>query len=104
MRARRSGVALEHLACGFDRLRDELAVALEIREAQKRRAALPLAEVFARPAQLEVALRDVETTGAFEDDLQSCSRSVGKRLSVQQDAYALARATADPSAQLMELR
>src|SRR5882762_2597414 len=53
-------MALEHFCRRLDRLGDELAVALEIGEAQQRLAALPLAQILARPAQLEVALRDVD--------------------------------------------
>ena len=44
MRARGSGMALQHLARRSDRLVDKLAVALEIGKAQQRLAALALAE------------------------------------------------------------
>src|SRR5882672_10208171 len=95
---------LEHLAGRFDRLPNEVPIALEIGEAQQRLAALALAQVFARAAQLEIALRDLEAIRALEDHLQPGSRAVGQWLAIEQDADALARAAADPPAQLMELR
>src|SRR5436190_17859279 len=96
-------MALEHLLRRLDGPGDKLAVALEVGEAQQRLAALPLAEVLAGPAQLEIALRDLEAVGAFEDHLQSRSRRLGQRLAVQHDARAIARAAADTAAQLVEL-
>src|SRR3954447_4463327 len=103
VRARCGGMAPEHLLRRLDGPRDKLAVALEVGEAQQRLAALPLTEVLARPAQLEIPLRDFEAVCAFEDHLQSRSRRLGQRLAIQQDARALARAAADTAAQLVEL-
>src|SRR2546425_2360342 len=91
VRARGSGMALEHLCRRLDRLHDKLAVALEIREAQQWLAALPLAQILAGPAQLEIALGDLETVATFEDDLQPVAGSLRQRVSEKQDAYALAR-------------
>jgi hypothetical protein len=65
---------------------------------------LPLAQVLARPAQLEVALRDLEAVGALEDHLEPLARGVGKRLPVKQDADALAHSSANTSTELMQLR
>src|SRR5437773_4663599 len=104
VRARGGGMALEHLGRRLERLRDKLRVALEIREAQQRLAALSLAQILARAAQFEIALRDLETVGTFEDDLQPVAGSLRQRVSEKQDADALARATTDAAAQLMELR
>ena len=70
-------MALQHLARRGDRLIDKLAVALEIGKAQQRLAALPLAEIFARPAQLEVALGDFEAVRALVDYLQPRARRLG---------------------------
>src|SRR5204863_9837354 len=97
-------MALEHLSRRLDRLGYELTIALEIREAQQRLTALPLAQILARPAQLEVALRDLETVRALEDDLQPVAGGLRQRVSEKQDAHALARAPADAAAQLVQLR
>src|SRR5205814_3534474 len=97
-------MALEHLCRRFDRLRDERGVALQIREAQQRLAALPLAQILAGATQLEIALRDLETIGALEDDRQPVAGSLRQRVAEKQDAYAFARAAADAPAQLMQLR
>src|SRR5689334_12590526 len=95
---------LEHLTGRLDRLPRELSVAFEIGEAQQRLAALALAEVFARPAQLQIALRDLEAVRALEDDLEPCTRRIGKRVAEKQDADARARTAADAAAQLVQLR
>src|SRR5205809_4961440 len=96
---RRGRMALEHLARRLHRLRDERAVALEVGEAQQRCAALPLAQILAGPAQLEIALRDLEAISAFIDDLQPVARGLRQRFAEKQDAHTLVRATADAPAQ-----
>src|SRR5258707_4487662 len=101
---RRGRMALEHLAGRLDRARDELAIALEIGEAQQRLAALPLAQILAGPAQFEIALRDLEAIRAFIDDLQPVAGGLRQRFAEKQDAHTLVRAAADAPAQLMQLR
>src|SRR5258708_23304027 len=97
-------MALQQLSRSVDRVGYQLAIALEIREAQQRLAALPLAQILARPAQLELALRDVEAVGALEDDRELVGRGPGERFSEKQDAHAVPGAPADAAAQLMKLR
>ena len=97
-------MALEHLPCRVYCLLDELAVALEVGEEQQRLAALPLTEIFAWAAQVQVALGDLEPVGALEDDLQSRAGSLGERVAKKQDAHALAHASANAAAQLVQLR
>src|SRR5882724_11239720 len=70
-------VALEQLGGGRLRRLDELHVLFQIREAQQRLAALPLAEDLAGPAQLEIALGDREAVDALVDDLQPLARQLG---------------------------
>src|SRR4051794_16120592 len=95
---------LDHLARGLDRLAHQLAIALQVGEAQQRLAALPLAQVFAGPPDLEVALRDDEAARVFEDHLEALARGLGQRLAVKENAHALARAPSDAPAQLVQLR
>src|SRR5918911_586752 len=97
-------MALQHFARRLDCLLDQVAVTLDIGEAQERLAALPLAEVLTGPAQLEVAARNVEAVGAFVDHFQPRARRLGERLAIQQYADALTRAAADAAAQLVQLR
>src|SRR5690348_11373011 len=72
-------------ACGLQ----QVGIALEVGEAQQRRAALPGAEEFARAAQREVLARDLEAVVALVDDLQTLARHVRERLVVEQDREAL---------------
>src|SRR3970040_1365519 len=87
---------------GLARRKDQVGVALEVGEAQQRHAALALAEVLAGTAQGEVALRDLEAVAAFVDHLEAAARGGPERRRVERDAYAVARATPDPAAQLGE--
>src|SRR5690242_6139259 len=104
VRASGRGVALDHLLGRGDRHADEIGVVLHVGEAKQRIAALPLAEIFARPALLEVALRDHESIGVLVDDLEALARSFGELFAIEQDANALARAAPDAPAQLVQLR
>src|SRR5258706_9610058 len=101
-------VARDQLGRGLLRRRDELRVALEVGEAEQRIAALALAQDFAGPAQLEVAVRDLESVARFVDHLEARARRLGERAAVEQDAGAVARISsggaADAPAQLVELR
>src|SRR5258708_16822189 len=97
-------MALQHLCRRVDRLGYQLAIALEIREAQQRLAALPLAQILARPAQLEIALRDLETVGALEDDLQPVAGGLRQRFAEKQNAHPVAPPPAAAPAQLVQLR
>src|SRR5437762_13345602 len=71
MGARRGRVLLDQLSAGVLGSRDEVGVAFEIGEAQQRRAALALAQVLPRAAQLQVQMRDFEAVGSFINDLQA---------------------------------
>src|SRR4051812_23966967 len=99
MGSSRGGMPLEHLACRVYGAGDELAVALEVGEAEERVAALPFAEIFTRPAHLEVLLRDGEAIGGLEDHFQASPCVVRQRLAVEQHANAFACTAPDPAAQ-----
>src|SRR5688572_15449134 len=99
MRARRCAVARDQLGGHPRRRLDQVAVALQIGKAQQRRAALALAQEFARAAQQKVLARDLETVARFADQLDAFA-GISRQLAVEQDADALARAAPDPPAQL----
>ena len=92
--------ALGGLACGDD----ERLVVHRVGEAQQRRARLSRAEELARPADREVAARDLEAIVGLEHRLQARLRGVGERRAVEQHADARAAAAADAAAQLVQLR
>src|SRR5574341_1600218 len=79
VRARRCRILVDQLCRRPPGRFDQVEVALEIREAQKRLAALALAEEFAGAAQLEIEPGDLEAVGIFVNRLEAGARSVRKR-------------------------
>src|SRR5437868_3275501 len=104
MRASDVGLLLDQLFCRRACQRQKFFVAHEIGEAQRRIAALALAEVLSRAAQLEIELGDAETVGILVNHLEAIARRRRKRAAVEQNADALARAAADAPTQLVQLR
>src|SRR3954466_15248142 len=93
--SRRGRVGLDQLRGSTACRLDQRAVAAEVGEAEQRVAALPLADVFARAAQLEVVTRDLESIAVLVDHLEPRARGMRKACAEEQDADALARAAAD---------
>src|SRR5262245_47725586 len=83
---------------------EHIAIAKEIDQPEGRHAGLARAEEIARPAQLEIALRDLETVRRLRHRLEPLARLVGQRRLVQQKTIRLVPVAPDPPAQLMELR
>ena len=98
------GVLRQQVSSGRPRPLDQGRIALQIGEAQQRRARLPRAQELARPAHHKVSPRHLETVRRFVDHLQPLARHFGQRIVVQQDAEALLGATSHPAAQLVQLR
>src|SRR5438045_8867384 len=102
MRTRSLGVRFGQLARSLSCLLDQMLVLENIGIAQHPLPALALAEEFARAADLQVALGDLESVVALEDHLQPRARRIGQ-FAVEQDADAVAPAAADAPAQLVQL-
>src|SRR5258705_13116986 len=82
----------------------DVAVPHQVARAQLRQPRLPRAEEVARPAQLEVALRDRKAVAGRGQRLQPLSRVIGPRRLIHQEAVRLPFASSDAAAQLMQLR
>src|SRR5688500_12713430 len=85
----RRGIRRHQREGGCLRLGHEVAVEVEVGEAQQRVAALALAEQVALAAQPQVELRDLEAVGVLEDRLQALAGAAGKLVAEEQDAVAL---------------
>src|SRR3954465_3133302 len=103
MGARRRRVGLDQLRRSAACRLDEHAVAGEIGEAKQGISALPLADVLARPPQLEVLAGELEPVAVLADHLQPRARGFGETLAEKKDADAVARAASDAPAQLVQL-
>src|SRR5688572_21017868 len=84
----RGRVLLEQALRGLRRLRDQLPVLVEAREAQQRVAALALAEQVSLAAQAQVELRQLEAVVVLIDRLEARPRGLRELLAEQQDALA----------------
>src|SRR5678815_2088754 len=100
---RRRRVGLDQLGRSAARRLDERAVAAEIGEAEQRVPALPLADIFAGPPQLEIVARDLESIAVLADHLQPRARGVRQVFPEEEDADAVARPAPDAPAQLVQL-
>src|SRR3954470_738740 len=86
----RLGIVLQQLRRRRAGRLDQIDVALEVGEAQQRRAALALAEEFAGAALLQIVARDLEAVGVLVDDLQAGSRRLRSALVEKKNAHAVA--------------
>ena len=102
--ARQPRIARQRRLRFFSRERQQLAVQIEPRDAEARRAGLARAEHFAFAAQTQILLGDAEAVFGLAQDFEPRARDVAKRRLVEQQAGRAARAAPDPAAQLMELR
>src|SRR2546421_12956081 len=100
MRLRRSRMTLDELRSGVAGRVDQILVERQIGKAQKRHAALALAEELTRPAQGEIAPCDFEPIAALEHHLHALAAGGRKLVAEEQDAHAVARAAAYAPAQL----
>src|SRR5262245_26459491 len=94
-------IALEKIRRRDAGARVELLIAHRIGDAERRHAALPLAEEIAHSTQAQILTCNLETIFSLNEDLQPLG---GLRAHVaEQDAEGFFRAATDASAQLMQL-
>src|SRR4029079_2659185 len=86
------------------RRRQQRLKARHLGDAKPRRAALPRAQNLAATAQVMILLGDEKAVLGVLHHLQALAGRLAKRGLVEQHAEALARASADAPAQLMQLR
>src|SRR5262245_14485537 len=87
---------------GFARLLDEIQIE-DIRVAQDKLAALPLAQELAGSADMQVLFGDREAVVAPSNRLQALSSRL-REIAKQENARAVAIAASNPAPQLMQLR
>jgi len=80
-----------------------LGVANEVADPERRQSALLRAKKFTRTTQFQIHLRDIEPVVGFDHRANPLARGVAG-LAGHQDAVALIAAAPDSPAQLMELR
>src|SRR5579862_3586453 len=82
----------------------EIRIAHQIRDPKLREAGLARTEQLPRPAQLEIAPRDLEAVVGGTDDLEARARRLGERCPIEEETGAGLGAAADAAAQLVQLR
>ncbi len=82
----------------------QLVVAQQIANPERRQAGLARAEEVARAAELQVPLGDLEAVRRIGEGLEPGASVLREWLLVQEHAVRLVRAASDPAAQLMQLR
>src|ERR1044071_927503 len=100
---RRDGIGFDQLVRRTAGRPDERTAAAEIGEAKQRVSALPFADKITPSAQLKVVARDLESVAVLADHLDARFGRIRQVFSKEEDADAVARATADPASQLMQL-
>src|SRR5437867_8119907 len=80
---------------------EQIAIAHEIDQTERRQTGLPGAEKIARPPQTQIALRDLEAVGGVGHRAQPLARLLRQRRLVHEEAERLMSIAADAPPQLV---